>query len=244
MHQANCCDASLYRKVMVSGKDLRMKKWLLVTGVAVTLAACGGEEKQDSVTTAAPETQESTAAVQTTPAVAATATAPDKEALAEEAKAAVKALGGTLQGELQQAMKSGGPVNALSVCNTKAPEIAAAVSAESNMQVSRVSLKNRNPDMGKANAWQVKVLEDFETRKAAGEDPVTLAYSEVVDHGGQQEFRFMKAIPTGKLCLTCHGTEISPALQAKLNELYPQDQATGYKEGDLRGAFVVVKSLN
>ena len=57
------------------------------------------------------------------------------------------------------------------------------------------------------------------------------------------EFRFMKAIPTGAVCLKCHGTDLSPAVTAKLTELYPDDKATGFKEGDLRGAFVVVKNL-
>lgn len=221
-----------------------MKQWLLIACVALTLAACGGdEEKQGAETTAteAPETQVSTI---TGPAQAVEVNAQDKKALVEEAKGAVQALGGTLKGELQKAMKSGGPINALEVCNTRAPEIAAAVSADKNFQVSRVSLKNRNAEMGKANAWQVRVLEDFETRKKAGEAPAALAYSEVVEQGDRQEFRFMKAIPTGTLCLTCHGTNISPAIQSKLTELYPQDKATGYKEGDLRGAFVVVKSLN
>lgn len=47
----------------------------------------------------------------------------------------------------------------------------------------------------------------------------------------------------GQVCLTCHGTDISPAVTAKLKELYPKDIATGYKEGDIRGAFVAVKQL-
>ena len=66
-----------------------------------------------------------------------------------------------------------------------------------------------------------------------------MAYAEVVD----KEFRFMKAIPPGAVCLKCHGTDLSPEVTAKMTELYPQDKATGYKEGDLRGAFVVVKQL-
>lgn len=220
-----------------------MKQWLIIAGVSVALAACGSDDKKEAGV--APDATKTEAAVQqevvTTPV---TIDSAKMQSLSEEAKSAVQSLGGTLQGELQKAMKSGGPVNALSVCNTRAPEIAGAVSAEHNLQVSRVSLKNRNPEMGKANTWQVKVLEEFESRKAGGEEAMTLTYSEVVEHGGQQEFRFMKAIPTAKLCLTCHGTDISPAVQKKLTELYPQDTAVGYKEGDLRGAFVVVKSLN
>ncbi len=154
-----------------------MKKWLLVTTVTAALAACGGEEKQDTVATAAPVEAPQAVATEQQPvpvAEAEPATAPvpvDTKALVEEAKSAVQALGGTLKGELQKAMKSGGPVNALSVCNTRAPEIARAVSTEKNLQVGRVSLKYRNPDMGKPNEWQVKVLEDFEARQAAGEEP-------------------------------------------------------------------------
>jgi hypothetical protein len=53
----------------------------------------------------------------------------------------------------------------------------------------------------------------------------------------------MKAIPTGAVCLTCHGTEVKPEVLTKIKELYPNDKATGYQEGDIRGAFVAVKNL-
>ncbi|MBU0654289.1 MAG: DUF3365 domain-containing protein [Gammaproteobacteria bacterium] len=211
-----------------------MKKQLSAISMAVLLAACGGgeESKQSQAPAEAPRVEQTQAAPATPPAPA------DKGALVESAKAAVQALGGTLKSELQAAMEAGGPVEALNVCNTKAPEIASKVSTEQGMQVSRTSLKNRNPDNAPAD-WQVAILNDFETRKTAGEDPATLSYAEIVDN----EFRFMKAIPTGALCLKCHGTEISPAVTVRLGELYPADKATGFKEGDLRGAFVVVKSL-
>ena len=54
----------------------------------------------------------------------------------------------------------------------------------------------------------------------------------------------MKAIPTQPLCLACHGQEIAPPVAEKLAELYPGDKATGFEEGDLRGAFVVVRQLD
>jgi len=59
----------------------------------------------------------------------------------------------------------------------------------------------------------------------------------------KQQFRFMKAIPTGALCLQCHGSNMSPEVSARLTELYPGDKATGYAEGDIRGAFVVTRNL-
>lgn len=214
-----------------------MNKYIVMVSLVALLTACGEKTEKAAEAPAAAPAQTGTAAQQAAPASAAPAV--DKAALVESAKGAVQALGGTLKGELEAAMQAGGPVEAMSICHTKAPEIAKAVSAEKGMEVSRVSLKNRNPVMGQANEWQTAVLNDFEAKKAAGEDAATIAYAEVVDN----EFRFMKAIPTAAVCLKCHGTELSPAVTAKLTELYPQDKATGYKEGDLRGAFVVVKNL-
>ena len=53
----------------------------------------------------------------------------------------------------------------------------------------------------------------------------------------------MKAIPTDDVCLTCHGKQIPEKLSAQLEKLYPDDQATGFSKGDIRGAFTVVKIL-
>ena len=212
-----------------------MNKYLVMVSLPAVLAMCGEKSAQAQTpkkVLKAAEQARTTLAAEPVPPI-------DKAALAEQAKAAVQALGGALKAELEAAMRTGGPLAALSICQIKAPELAKAISDEQGMAVKRVSLKNRNPVMGAANEWQTIVLNDFETRKATGEDPATLAYAEVVDH----EFRFMKAIPTAAVCLGCHGTNLSPALTAKLIELYPQDQAVGYKEGDLRGAFVVVKNL-
>lgn len=111
------------------------------------------------------------------------------------------------------------------------------------MQLSRVSLRNRNP-ANAPNEWQAAVLQDFETRQATGEPVDALAWQEVTEIGGQQEFRLMKAIPTIALCLACHGEAIAPPLADKIAELYPADRATGFREGDIRGAFVVTKKLN
>ena len=61
---------------------------------------------------------------------------------------------------------------------------------------------------------------------------------------GEKEFRFMKAIPAGPVCLACHGTELSPEVSQVLAELYPQDRARGYSPGDIRGAFVVTHRIS
>lgn len=159
------------------------------------------------------------------------------------AKAAIKQFAGALQTELQTAMKAGGPVAAIGVCNTQAMPITEQVSADHGMHLSRVSLKNRNP-ANTPNDWQSAVLEDFERRKSAGGDVTKLAWTETISVNGGQEFRFMKAIPTGEVCLKCHGTQIAPDVSEILAELYPEDKATGFNKGDIRGAFVVTRKID
>ncbi len=158
------------------------------------------------------------------------------------AKAAIRDLAMTLQAELKSAMQTGGPAAAIAVCNTQAMPISAKVAADHGMILSRVSLKNRNP-ANTPNPWQATVLQDFEQRRSQGEDIDKLTWSETVEVDGAQEFRFMKAIPTGGVCLACHGTQISPELSQMLAKLYPNDLATGFDEGAIRGAFVVTKTL-
>ena len=156
---------------------------------------------------------------------------------ADKAKAAIKELAVALKTELKAAMQAGGPVAAIGVCNTQAIPITQKVANEQGLRLSRVSLKNRNPT-NLPNEWQIAVLEDFEQQKAAGKDIGSLAWSETVSVDGKQEFRFMKAIPTAAVCLSCHGADLSPDVSRILADLYPMDRATGYREGDIRGAFV------
>jgi hypothetical protein len=159
----------------------------------------------------------------------------------EAARAAAADFGKTLLGELQQAIAAGGPANAIGVCHTIAPEIAAQKSSEFKMTIRRTSLKLRQP----ANApdeWERRQLLRFAERKAAGEGAATLETGEYAEKDGKRVFRYMKAIPTGELCLSCHGSTLAPEVAARLQALYPQDAATGFKLGDLRGAFTITET--
>lgn len=216
-----------------------MKRYLVAaSGAALLLAGCSGDPSETSQSGSTPIETTAAAPVSEAPAEAA-ALVVDKAALTADAKQAVMALGSTLKTQLQTAIQTAGPASAVDVCHKIAPAVAASLSEEHDLTLTRVSLKNRNPVMGVPSEWQTRVLQDFEARKAAGEAPDQLAYSEVVDG----EHRFMKAIPTAAVCLNCHGVDIKPEVQARIDALYPADRATGYSEGDLRGAFVTVKKL-
>lgn len=167
--------------------------------------------------------------------------APEAEVTA--ARAAVKTLGERLKAELGAALKAGGPSAAVGVCRTVAPAIAEDASRMHDVEVGRTALKVRNPD-NVPDAFERKVLEDFVQQIAEGADPATLEHAEVIVENGEKRFRYMKAIPTAaEPCLACHGTDIGPALKAEILELYPDDQATGFVAGELRGAFTVTRTM-
>jgi hypothetical protein len=137
------------------------------------------------------------------------------------------------------ALKAGGPMAAIGVCKTIAPSLAEQAGATRGLKVGRTALRLRNP-ANAPDAWERGVLEDFAAKIKAGTDPDKLEHAEVLtDATGAATFRYMKAIPMrAEPCLVCHGAP-EPALKAEITRLYPQDEATGFKPGDLRGAFTV-----
>jgi mono/diheme cytochrome c family protein len=166
----------------------------------------------------------------------------DMQANVAEGKGIIKAFFGDLKGELVKGMKEHGPVDTISTCHKVAPNLAVAHSQMSGWEVGRTSLKVRNPENA-PDAWETAVLNEFEARKAAGEDPKLISKAEIVQEDGRKYFRMMKAIPTAEVCTKCHGAELAEPVAAKLHELYPEDKATGFKVGDLRGAFTLKKPL-
>ncbi len=161
------------------------------------------------------------------------------------ARAAVVAgdLGARLKAELQAAMAAGGPLAAIDTCHGKAMAVAVEQSESSGWDVGRTSLRVRNPDNA-PDAWERSVLESFEQRIAAGESPATLTAQKTVKVGDHHYFRYMKAIPTAEMCTMCHGKAIAPEVAAKIGELYPDDRATGFAPGELRGAFTLTRQVD
>jgi hypothetical protein len=160
-----------------------------------------------------------------------------------EGNAIIKEFFTSLKGELQAAIKQGGPVSAIEVCQERAPAIAFEISEKTGWDVGRTSLKLRNPSLNSPDEWERKILVSFEQRKAAGEAVETMTHAEEVETDEGKRFRFMKAIPTGEVCLACHGGAITPEVAAAIDEAYPEDQARGFALGDIRGAFTLSKPL-
>ncbi len=172
------------------------------------------------------------------------AQAAEEAALAAEARALMQRFGAALKAELSAAIDRGGPPEAIAVCHTRAPEIAAAVSAESGWRVARSSHRLRNPENA-PDAYTEAAIADFLAAEAEGRPAAELARSGIVEEEGGRVFRMVKAIPTAKLCLACHGgAQVAPETEAKLAELYPEDRARGFAEGEMRGVFTLAKPLD
>ena len=153
-------------------------------------------------------------------AVAATmANAADKAALVEEGKGIIKEFGGALKGELMKAVQAGGPKQGILVCNVKAPGIAQDLSEKSGWEVARSSHKLRNPKNA-PDAFTAAAIEEFLQKQAAGEKAVDLAKAEIVEEDGKEIFRLVKAIPTGEVCLACHGGDnVKPEVVETLTQV-------------------------
>lgn len=155
---------------------------------------------------------------------------------------ATQQLASSLKSKLKISLQSGGPVEALTICNLEAGNITSQVSNGAGWQVGRTSLKIRNP-ANAPDAWEQDMLLYFEQQKQSGADVKNLEVYEIIKDENGKWFRYMKAIPTAEMCLMCHGETIAPPIQQKLQALYPNDQATGYKVGEIRGAFTIKQPL-
>ncbi|MGE5236004.1 MAG: DUF3365 domain-containing protein [Acidobacteriota bacterium] len=155
----------------------------------------------------------------------------------ERAKAAARALTTELMGRLTRELAAGGPTQAVRVCSEVAQEIARAHSTD-GVTVRRVSVKWRNP-ADRPDAYEAEQLARFEAAHRAGQPLADLV--QWVEVGSTRTLRLLRPIVVGKACLACHGepAALDPAVRKLLAERYPNDHATGYREGDFRGAVSV-----
>jgi len=170
---------------------------------------------------------------------------PDIDVLRSDARQISDELISQIAGELLREYRLSGSLRSVIVCKYTAPEVSSSVSRKYGVQIKRVSLRVRNPALGSPDAWEQEVLRAFDARAASGEDPASIDFGEVVSEPLGKYYRYMKAIPVKPICLNCHGDEsrISAATRAQMSAEYPHDKATGYQEGDIRGAVTYKKPL-
>ncbi len=157
------------------------------------------------------------------------------EALAE-ARQVSSELAEKVRGLLLQEIGKGGFASAVKVCSDTAQQMTLEFNARTGHTVRRVSLKYRNPQ---------NVPDEYERRKLEELDLLNRKkgmrneYYEVVEDQGKRYLRYLKPLLVLPLCINCHGPKenISADVNTILAEKYPEDRATGFLVGDLRGAI-------
>jgi len=170
------------------------------------------------------------------PALAAASGEPPPLAAASEepparAVAAVTALRTRLLAALTEALAED-PESAIDACRVEAPRIAREIAAE-GVAVGRTSHRVRNP----ANApepWMLPLLDAYRAPPPPPPEPWR-----TVDLG-ERGIGYVEPIYLQPLCATCHGEAVEPELLARIRAHYPDDQATGFRVGELRGLFWTV----
>ena len=158
------------------------------------------------------------------PVVARESIKKDPRQIAVEAK---DAMFKSLSARLLDAMGNGGPAKAIEVCSREASRIAGRIGKEFSVSIGRTSFKLRN-SKNSPPEWVIPLIEDR---------PVEPLFVELTEKRTGALFPILLKVQ----CLSCHGPkdQIAPEVQAQLNKLYPDDQATDFNEGDLRGWFWV-----
>ena len=148
----------------------------------------------------------------------------EKTQLAERARDAIAQ---QLKAELTAAIAQGGPASGIRVCKDRAPSIAQAVGKQHGVAIGRTSFRLRNP-VNRVPSWAQASVQ------ARSSEPEFFESA----RGG---FAALFPIRLAGQCVVCHGQPESfgSDLRAALGKRYPEDRATGFKEGDLRGWFWV-----
>ena len=140
------------------------------------------------------------------------------------AKKAAKTLGATLFRTLTEAVgERQDYARGVEVCQQAAPNIAATVATDFDLEVGRTSFRVRNPN-NRPQAWAQPIVEQRYNK------PLFMA-------GPHGDYVFMAPIKLAEVCVSCHGApeQIPVEVRNKLAERYPEDEAVGFVAGGLRG---------
>jgi hypothetical protein len=162
------------------------------------------------------------------------AEAPNRETDSKRLVAEASAL---LVKNLTEAIAKDGVPGAIGFCSEKALPLTASVGADSGAKLRRVTHKARNPK-NKADAAELEVISAYRDTLKAGKSPEP-QLRKLAD--GTETF-FAPIVLANPICLKCHGApgvDIEAETLTALRKLYPQDEATGFTLGELRGLWRV-----
>lgn len=200
----------------------------ILSGVALigAMASCGSaENKADTQVEATPVVEEVSAKADE-----------DQSALIAKGKEIAKASFMALSGKLKAEMKAGGPLQAVPFCNVHAMPLSDSLSTVYDAKIERVATKYRNPE-NQAKGHDIEVMDTYLATKAEGKGLTPQIYT-----NEEGKSVFYAPIVLKAECIVCHGhpeSQVKPETLSALAEAYPNDLATGFEEGDVRGLWKI-----
>jgi hypothetical protein len=141
-----------------------------------------------------------------------------------------------LSAELKSALVEGGVQNAVGYCHLKASPIVDSISKAFNARISRISIKYRNP-ANSPDTLDLTIINAYARQLAEGQ-----ALQPHLEYSGNNVIFYSPIVIQNPMCLLCHGEPGKTIDQANydfIRSKYPDDLATGYQLGDLRGVWKV-----
>ncbi len=142
----------------------------------------------------------------------------------------------TLRSSLLSAISTHGMDGAIAFCHEKAYPLT--TTFDDSVVIRRTSLRIRNSN-NNPDSLELLILKEMEELVQSAKMPA----EKIVRHPATGEIHFFKPILLQAMCLNCHGapgSQIQNATLVKIKQLYPEDQAVNFKEGDLRGVWHIV----
>ncbi len=162
---------------------------------------------------------------------------PDSASIAQ-ARLAADALGKDLMPLLLGALERGGPAEAVAFCADSA-QVRTARHRDAGIDVRRVGTRVRNP-ANAPDSVERSLLTQLATGLERGALPQEIV-TVIAGPDGSFRLQYIRPIVVAEPCLVCHGdpATFNPVVTQVLATRYPDDRATGYRVGDLRGGITV-----
>ena len=156
---------------------------------------------------------------------------PELKALISRADLMIAAIHDSVLRELTQAIDELGAAKAVDTCHIDSLLVTRRLARE-GVKAGRTSDRLRNP----TNApppWAADIVSAHAGQRARDIDGFA------VDLGGT--LGVLRAIAQRPVCANCHGPSdrLAKGVRAALDQRYPKDAATGFREGEIRGWFWV-----
>ena len=202
-----------------------MKKILWISALILTLSACQNNTKKEKEAAKEPQPKAETKTAK--PAF-------DQKAYKMKGMIIAKNTFKVFKSKIQSVAAKNGLSGVVNFCHDNAMKLTDSLGKSHNVVIKRTSHKLRNPK-NKPDIDDEAVLNEYlrlqEEHKPM--EPIVMKDADGYVH-------FYAPIKLKEACLKCHGTpgkEIPEQIYKLIKSKYPNDKATGFKVGELRGIW-------